>query len=102
MVNGDPGPAGLPVASHVAPEQDLAQEAAAVPDLLVVEKAALVQVPCGKTVIHNVVQLMVNGDPGPAGLPVASLVAQEENLASEAAAVLDLLVVEKIALDQTP
>ena len=41
MASGDPGPAGLPAASHVAPEQDLAQEAAAVPDLLVVEKVAL-------------------------------------------------------------
>ena len=41
MASGDPGPGGLPVASHVALEQDLAQEAAAVLDLLVVEKVAL-------------------------------------------------------------
>ena len=45
MASGDPGPAGLPAASHVEQELDLAQEAAAVLDLLVVEKAALVQVP---------------------------------------------------------
>ena len=43
MVNGDHGPGGLPVASHVAPEQDLAQEAAAILDLLVLEKIALDQ-----------------------------------------------------------
>ena len=45
---------------------------------------------------------MVNGDPGLAGLPAASLVAQEQDLAQEAAAVLDLLVEGKAALDLAP
>ena len=57
MASGDPGPGGLPVASHVALEQDLAQEAAAVLDLLVEGEAAQDQVPLGKTVTHNVVQV---------------------------------------------
>ena len=45
MVIGDPGLAGQPAASHVAQEQDLAQEAAAVLDLLVEGKAARDRVP---------------------------------------------------------
>ena len=43
MASGDPGLVGLPAASHVAPEQDLAQEAAAILTLLVLEKIALDQ-----------------------------------------------------------
>ena len=45
MESGVPGLSGLPAASHVAQELDLAQEAAAVLDLLVEGKAALDQVP---------------------------------------------------------
>ena len=43
---------------------------------------------------------MASGDLGLPGLPVASHVAQEQDLAREVAAVLDLTVVEKVALDQ--
>ena len=45
MAIGDYGKAGLPVASHVAQEQDPDQEAAAVLPLLVVEKVAQGQAP---------------------------------------------------------
>jgi len=53
-----------------------------------------------KNVTQYVVQLMVIGDPGLAGLPAASHVAQEQDLALEAVAVLLLLVAELVALDQ--
>ena len=43
---------------------------------------------------------MASGDPGLPGLPAASHVAQEQDLAQEVAAVLDLTVVEKVAQDQ--
>ena len=45
MVIGDPGRAGHPAASHVAQEQELDQEAAAVPDHPVVEEVAQDQAP---------------------------------------------------------
>ena len=45
---------------------------------------------------------MASGPPGLAGLPAASLVAQELDLAQEAAAVLDLLVEGKAARDRVP
>ena len=45
---------------------------------------------------------MVTGDPGLAGLLAASHVEQEQDLDQEAAAVLPLLVVEKLAKDQAP
>ena len=43
---------------------------------------------------------MAFGGPGPAGLPAVSHVAQEQDLALEAVAVLPLHVVEQLALDQ--
>ena len=57
MAFGGPGPAGLPAVSHVEQEQDLAQEAAAVLDLLVVEEVALDQALQRKTVTHDVAQV---------------------------------------------
>ena len=45
-------------------------------------------------------QLMVTGDPGLAGLPAASHAEQEQDLDQEPAAVLRLLVVEKVVQDQ--
>ena len=45
MASGDLGLPGLPAVSHVEQEQDLDQEAAAVPDLTVVEEVALDLVP---------------------------------------------------------
>ena len=45
MAFGGPGPAGLPAVSHVAQEQDLDQEAAAVLDLHVVVEVAQDQAP---------------------------------------------------------
>ena len=47
-------------------------------------------------------QLMASGDPGLPGLLAASHAAQEQDLDQEAAAVLHLLVVEKVAQDQAP
>ena len=43
---------------------------------------------------------MASGDPGLPGLPAVSHVEQEQDLAQEAAAVLDLHVVEQVAQDQ--
>ena len=45
---------------------------------------------------------MAFGGPGPAGLPAVNHVAQEQDLDQEAAAVLDLPVVEEVAQDQAP
>ena len=45
---------------------------------------------------------MESGDPGLPGLPAARHVEQEQDLDLEAAAVLNLLVVENIARDQAP
>ena len=45
---------------------------------------------------------MESGDPGLPGLPAVSHVAQEQDLDQEAAAVLDLHVVEEVAQDQAP
>ena len=43
---------------------------------------------------------MVTGDPGLLGLPAASHAEQEQDLDQEPAAVLRLLVVEKVVQDQ--
>ena len=57
MPIGDPGLAGLPVASHVEQEQDPDPEAATIPPLLVVAEVVQDQAPQEKTATHNVVQV---------------------------------------------
>jgi len=100
MEIGGTGVDGVPVASHVEQEQDLALEAVAVLHLRVVEQVALDQAHTHKTVTHNVAQLMAIGATGADGVPAASHVEQEQDLALGAVAVLHLHVVEQVALDQ--
>ena len=57
MEIGATGLDGLPVASHVEQEQDLALGAVAVLPLHVVEQVALDQAHTHKTVTHNVAQV---------------------------------------------
>ena len=57
MVIGDIGLPGQPAASHVAQEQDLAQEAVAVLHLHVVAQVARDQAQTHKTVTHNVAKV---------------------------------------------
>ena len=57
MVIGDIGLPGQPAASHVAQEQDLAQEAVAVLHLHVVAQVARDQAQTHKTVTHNVAEV---------------------------------------------
>ena len=51
-------------------------------------------------IINLPLQSMVTGDPGLLGLPAASHAEQEQDLDQEPAAVLRLLVVEKVVQDQ--
>ena len=60
MVIGDPGGVGHPAASHVAQEQDLDLEAAAILLLLVVDRVAQDQAQTHKIVTHNVAQVLYN------------------------------------------
>ena len=57
MVIGDPGLVGHPAVSHVAQEQDLDLEAAAILLLLVVDRVAQDQARTQKTVTHKVAQV---------------------------------------------
>jgi len=100
MVDGDPGPAGLAAPSLVAQDLELDQEGVILLPMVdnIVQGYALPL----KIVTQDVVQLMVIGDLGLPGLPVASHVEQEQDLGQEAAAVLDLHVAEEAAQDQAP
>jgi len=102
MVGGDPGPAGLAAPSLVV--QDLDQDLEGVIIRLQPMAGEIVQGQAQpqKTVTHDVAQLMESGVPGLSGPPAASHVAQEQDLAQEAAVVPDLLVEGKAALVQVP
>ena len=122
MAIGDTGEDGLPALRHVAQEQDLAIEAATIHPLHVADIVAQDQAHTLNTVTHNVAQVIGDpgdpgdlGDPGELGdlgdhgdliiqtqdcLPVASHVAQEQDLAQEAVRVLKLFAVGEAALDQ--